>query len=153
MSTAAEAPSAVATVMTPPQAADGRRREAAIRLGWLDAPRASRALLGSLAVLASDVREQGLDHIVLCGMGGSSLAPEVITRTAGVELVVLDSTDPSVVKRALDGDLSKTVIVVSSKSGGTVETGDMGRAHSARPPRVGAAEGLLPAPRARRRGG
>ena len=55
-------------------------------------------------------------------MGGSSLAPEVITRTAGVELVVLDSTDPSVVGRALAGDLSKTVIVVSSKSGGTVET-------------------------------
>ena len=56
------------------------------------------------------------------GMGGSSLAPEVITRTAGVELVVLDSTNPSVVARALAGDLQRTVIVVSSKSGGTVET-------------------------------
>src|SRR5690242_21733184 len=54
--------------------------EAAIRLGWLDAPRASRALLGPLAVRASDAPEQGLEPIVLCGLGGSSLAPEAISR-------------------------------------------------------------------------
>jgi glucose-6-phosphate isomerase len=96
--------------------------EAAIRLGWLDAPRASRALLGSLAVLASDVREQGLDHIVLSGMGGSSLAPEVISRTAKVPLTVLDTTDPHTVRRALSDRLEATLVVVSSKSGSTVET-------------------------------
>jgi len=55
-------------------------------------------------------------------MGGSSLAPEVITSTAGVPLVVLDTTDPGQVADALAGDLSRTVLVVSSKSGSTVET-------------------------------
>ncbi len=78
--------------------------------------------------MQADLRSEGLDRIVLSGMGGSSLAPEVITRTAGVDLVVLDSTDPSVIARALGGDLQKTVIVVSSKSGGTVETDSHRRA-------------------------
>jgi glucose-6-phosphate isomerase len=55
-------------------------------------------------------------------MGGSSLAPEVITGTAGVPLVVLDTTDAGQVADALAGDLSRTVLVVSSKSGSTVET-------------------------------
>ena len=96
--------------------------EASIRLGWVDLHETSRPLLAEIEALQADLRSEGLDRIVLSGMGGSSLAPEVITRTAGVELVVLDSTDPSVVGRALAGDLSKTVIVVSSKSGGTVET-------------------------------
>jgi glucose-6-phosphate isomerase len=96
--------------------------EAAIRLGWLDAPRASRALLGSLAVLASDAREDGLDHIVLAGMGGSSLAPEVISRTAKVPLTLLDTTDPHPVARALGDRLGATLVVVSSKSGSTIET-------------------------------
>ena len=96
--------------------------EAAIRLGWLDAPRVSRALLGPLAELAGQVRGAGLDHVVLCGMGGSSLAPEVISRTANVPLTVLDTTDPGVVRRALADRLESTVVVVSSKSGSTVET-------------------------------
>jgi glucose-6-phosphate isomerase len=96
--------------------------EAAIRLGWLDAPRTSRALLGPLAELAGEVREAGLDHVVLCGMGGSSLAPEVISRTAGVPLTLLDTTDPHVVRRALSDRLATTVVVVSSKSGSTIET-------------------------------
>src|SRR5450756_1143955 len=64
-------------------------------------------------------------------MGGSSLAPEVITRTAGVPLVVLDSTDPDQVRSALQGDLARTVLVVSSKSGGTVETDSQRRAFEA----------------------
>ena len=75
--------------------------------GWT-LPGSSRALLGPLAELASEVREAGLDHVVLCGMGGSSLAPEVISRTANVPLTVLDTTDPHAVRRALsdrlDGD-------------------------------------------------
>jgi glucose-6-phosphate isomerase len=96
--------------------------EASIRLNWVDLHETSRPLLAEIEALQADLRAEGLDRIVLCGMGGSSLAPEVITRTAGVELVVLDSTDPSVIRRALDGDLARTVIVVSSKSGGTVET-------------------------------
>jgi glucose-6-phosphate isomerase len=96
--------------------------EASIRLNWVDLHETSRPLLAELEALQADLRSEGLDRIVLAGMGGSSLAPEVITRTAGVELVVLDSTNPSVIARALAGDLQRTVLVVSSKSGGTVET-------------------------------
>jgi glucose-6-phosphate isomerase len=91
-------------------------------LGWLDAPRASRALLGSLAVLASRAREDGLDHVVLAGMGGSSLAPEVISRTSGLPLTLLETTDPHPVARALGDRLEHTLVVVSSKSGSTIET-------------------------------
>jgi glucose-6-phosphate isomerase len=96
--------------------------EASIRLNWVDLHDTSRPLLAELEALQADLRSEGLDRIVLAGMGGSSLAPEVITRTAGVDLVVLDSTNPSVIARALAGDLQRTVVVVSSKSGGTVET-------------------------------
>ena len=62
-------------------------------------------------------------------MGGSSLAPEVICGAAGVELDVLDSSDPDFVRTALDNDLAHTVVVVSSKSGGTVETDSQRRAY------------------------
>ena len=61
-------------------------------------------------------------------MGGSSLAPEVICAAAGVELDVLDSSDPDFVRTALEDRLSETVVVVSSKSGGTVETDSQRRA-------------------------
>ena len=61
-------------------------------------------------------------------MGGSSLAPEVICDAAGVALVVLDSSDPDFVRRALEDRLDETVVVVSSKSGGTVETDSQRRA-------------------------
>ncbi len=88
--------------------------ESSIRLGWVDAAQNSLALLPELRLLSADLRDRGLTRIVLCGMGGSSLAPEVITKTAGVDLVVLDSTDPSQIQDALFGDLQKTVVVVSS---------------------------------------
>ncbi len=96
--------------------------EASIRLGWLDLFEGSRALLPEIAGLRADLEAEGVDRIVLCGMGGSSLAPEVITREAGVPLVVLDATDPEQVRAALEEDLQRTAIVVSSKSGSTVET-------------------------------
>ncbi|WP_346618957.1 glucose-6-phosphate isomerase [Blastococcus montanus] len=95
--------------------------DAAVRLGWLDLPATSRSLVVQLAELRAELAAEGLDRVVLCGMGGSSLAPEVICRTAGVPLVVLDSTDPGQIAAALT-DLERTVVVVSSKSGGTVET-------------------------------
>src|SRR5687768_8229167 len=66
--------------------------EAAIRLGWVDTFRRSRELLPQLAELKAELAD--LDHVVLAGMGGSSLAPEVITRTLGRSLTVLDTTDP-----------------------------------------------------------
>ncbi|MER5423544.1 glucose-6-phosphate isomerase [Streptosporangium roseum] len=96
--------------------------EAAIRLGWLALSRTSRELLPELGKLVERVRAEGLDHVVLAGMGGSSLAPEVITATADVPLTVLDTTDPGQVRRALDDRLDRTILVVASKSGGTVET-------------------------------
>jgi glucose-6-phosphate isomerase len=61
-------------------------------------------------------------RVVLCGMGGSSLAPEVLAKTYGKEIVIVDSTDPHYIAHALNGDLAMTVFVVSSKSGSTIET-------------------------------
>ena len=58
--------------------------EAALRLGWVDLYETSRPLLAEIDALTADLRGAGLDRVVICGMGGSSLAPEVITRTAGV---------------------------------------------------------------------
>ncbi|MDQ1712636.1 MAG: hypothetical protein QOE45_2086 [Frankiaceae bacterium] len=95
--------------------------DARVRLGWLDLPVSSRDLLPRLAALRDELRAEGLDRVVLCGMGGSSLAPEVICATYGVPLVVLDTTDPGQVRAAFT-DLDRTVFVVSSKSGTTVET-------------------------------
>ncbi|MGF6832169.1 glucose-6-phosphate isomerase [Paenarthrobacter sp. TE4293] len=96
--------------------------ESAIRLGWVEAPTVSQALVGDILELRDALRAEGVSRIVLCGMGGSSLAPEVIAGTAGVELTVLDSTDPEQVSAALADRLAETAIVVSSKSGSTVET-------------------------------
>ncbi len=103
------------------------RSEAEIRLGWLTLHESSRELLPRLAALRDELGAEGIDRIVLSGMGGSSLAPEVITRTAGVDLVVLDTTDPGQVRAALT-DLDRTLVVVSSKSGSTVETDSHRRA-------------------------
>jgi glucose-6-phosphate isomerase len=96
--------------------------EASIRLGWVHASENSRALVESILELRDEFRARGLNRVVLCGMGGSSLAPEVITKTAGVELVVLDSTNPAQVSRVVTDRLDETVVVVSSKSGSTAET-------------------------------
>ncbi len=95
--------------------------EARIRLGWLALPQSSRELIPRLESLREELRDEGVDRVVLCGMGGSSLAPEVICASAGVPLIVLDSTDPRQVRSALVS-LERTVVVVSSKSGSTVET-------------------------------
>jgi hypothetical protein len=102
--------------------------EAGIRLGWLDAVRVGRQLLPDLERLRGELAAEGVTRVVLAGMGGSSLAPEVICATAGKPLVVLDTTDPGQVRAALAVDLDKTVVVVSSKSGGTVETDSHRRA-------------------------
>ncbi|GAA5230251.1 glucose-6-phosphate isomerase [Arthrobacter cryoconiti] len=96
--------------------------ESAIRLGWVEAPEVSIALIAEIAELRAAFVAEGINHFVLCGMGGSSLAPEVITATAGVELTVLDSTEPGQVRAAISDRLATTVIVVSSKSGSTLET-------------------------------
>ncbi|MGH3429861.1 MAG: hypothetical protein ACRDQZ_20210 [Mycobacteriales bacterium] len=102
--------------------------EAEIRLGWLQLPDTSRKLASDLVSVREELRAEGLDRVVLGGMGGSSLAPEVIARTLGLDLTVLDTTDPGQVREALGDRLERSVIVVSSKSGGTVETDSHRRA-------------------------
>jgi glucose-6-phosphate isomerase len=101
--------------------------EASIRLGWVDSFKEAVNLIPEIVNLRDSLRAQGVDRIVLCGMGGSSLAPEVITKNSGVELVVLDSTAPDQVAAAIV-DLERTAVVVSSKSGSTVETDSQKRA-------------------------
>ncbi len=98
------------------------------RLGWLDAPAAFRAEAGGLEAFARAARSEGLAHVVVLGMGGSSLWPEVASRVFGPErgwpdLQVLDSTDPEAVRAVEEAiDLERTLFVVSSKSGTTTET-------------------------------
>lgn len=92
--------------------------EAAVRLGWTDFEGNASEVLAATADLRRELLEAGIDSFVLCGMGGSSLAPLMIAPA----LRVLDSTHPDTVRAALEGDLSRTAVIVSSKSGGTVET-------------------------------
>ena len=98
------------------------------RLGWLDVVRTMQDEAEGLRRFAEDVAAEGYQQAVLFGMGGSSLAPEVMQRTFGTKagmlrLQVLDSTHPDGVadlKRGLD--LERTLFIVSSKSGSTIET-------------------------------
>jgi glucose-6-phosphate isomerase len=105
--------------------------EAAQRLGWTQAVTVSRPLVAEILTLREELAAKGVTRVVLCGMGGSSLAPEVITRTVGADLVVLDSTDPHQVRAVLEHRLGQTVVVVSSKSGSTAETDSQKRAFEA----------------------
>ena len=101
--------------------------EASVRLGWLDAVATGRGLVAEVLALREELTAEGVDRVVLCGMGGSSLAPEVVCATAGAPLVTVDTTDPGQVRDAFV-DLERTVVVVSSKSGGTLETDSHRRA-------------------------
>jgi transaldolase/glucose-6-phosphate isomerase len=96
-------------------------------LGWLGVVGEQAALVDSLGRFAAEVRAEGFRHVLLLGMGGSSLCPEVLSRTFGPvaghpELLVLDSTDPAQVlafERRIDP--ARTLFIVSSKSGSTLE--------------------------------
>jgi glucose-6-phosphate isomerase len=99
-----------------PEAAE----EAAVRLNWVDLPESSRTLLPEIDALTAKFRQ--IKTIVLAGMGGSSLAPEVIAKSFDRELFILDSTDPNYLSHAMNSDLSSTLVVISSKSGSTIET-------------------------------
>ncbi|MGI0090559.1 MAG: transaldolase [Nitrososphaerales archaeon] len=98
------------------------------RLGWLRAPEAMEENAHRIEDLVDGVRASGYTQALLLGMGGSSLAPEVFTRTFGTSegflgLSVLDSTDPATIESHLKGlDLAKTLFIVSTKSGKTIET-------------------------------
>jgi glucose-6-phosphate isomerase len=98
------------------------------RLGWLTVAEEFRDRTGDLSAIAERAAADGLERVVLLGMGGSSLAAETMRRIFGVapgamQLDVLDSTHPAAVMRIeASGDLRKTLFLVASKSGTTLET-------------------------------
>ncbi len=98
------------------------------RLGWLALPETMHEQLKDFVEFADEIKSEGFKHIVLLGMGGSSLAPEVFQKIFGnkknnPEIIVLDSTHPHAV-RDLENriDLKQTIFLISSKSGTTIET-------------------------------
>ena len=94
--------------------------EAKVRLNWVDLPVTSQQLIPELDELR---RKFDFAHrIILCGMGGSSLGPEVLAASFDKEIFICDSTDPHYLSHALEVELANTVIVVGSKSGSTIET-------------------------------
>jgi transaldolase/glucose-6-phosphate isomerase len=102
--------------------------EVANRLGWLTILDSMNEDLADLQAFAAEVRDEGTKDVVLLGMGGSSLAPEVIRRSYGDQdghprLHVLDSTDAGAIRSVQDAiDLDHALFLVSTKSGGTIET-------------------------------
>lgn len=96
-------------------------------LGWLDIVERQQADEAVFAAIAADVKQAGFEHALLLGMGGSSLCPEVFAITFGnqagfPQLHIVDSTDPAQVAAAEKAvDLAKTVCIVASKSGSTLE--------------------------------
>ncbi|MDP8969146.1 MAG: glucose-6-phosphate isomerase [Actinomycetota bacterium] len=104
------------------------RDAVANRLGWLSLTLPPDEWAPRIARFVDGVRADGLHRVILAGMGGSSLAPQVFASVfggdgRGAELVVLESTHPDAVRAALDeSDLSHTLVLVSSKSGTTEET-------------------------------
>ncbi|MFC5338220.1 glucose-6-phosphate isomerase [Leucobacter denitrificans] len=113
--------------------------EAAVRLGWTNFEAEALSIISEAVALRSSLAAVGITNIVLCGMGGSSLAPMVIAPN----LRVLDSTHPDAVREALSADLQHTAVVVSSKSGTTIET----LSHRAAFEHAFAAQGIDPAER------
>jgi transaldolase/glucose-6-phosphate isomerase len=97
------------------------------RLGWLDAPSTMKKEIGALKAFAREVLGDGFNRAVLLGMGGSSLAPEVLRQTfgianTGIDVTVLDSTAPAAVRAiTTTHDPKRTLFLVSSKSGTTIE--------------------------------
>ncbi|MBT8239820.1 MAG: glucose-6-phosphate isomerase [Acidimicrobiia bacterium] len=97
------------------------------RLGWLHVLPEMGASVSELEMFAAGVKADGLLKAVICGMGGSTLFPEVLARTfrspEGMPVAVLDTTDPAAVDRILsDREITDTLFVGSSKSGSTIET-------------------------------
>jgi glucose-6-phosphate isomerase len=103
----------------------GTREAIAERLGWLDAPAFATAHLDRIAAARAAAVSDGIDHVVLLGMGGSSLAPDVIARVlapgGGAEaLRMIDSVSPAAIRRAFTG-IGRALVIVASKSGSTIE--------------------------------
>ena len=96
-------------------------------LGWLTVADEMIAVAGALIEYADMIRQRGFRHVMVCGMGGSSLCPEVLRETfprreGFPELLVLDSTDPDVIAELAQRiDIQRCLFVISSKSGSTIE--------------------------------
>jgi glucose-6-phosphate isomerase/transaldolase/glucose-6-phosphate isomerase len=103
------------------------------RLGWLTVVTEMRKQVADLNQFSAKIKDSGFSNIALLGMGGSSLGPEVIGQTFGSiggypQLTVLDSTVPSAIRAVVRSiDLSRTLFIVSSKSGGTIEPNSLYR--------------------------
>lgn len=97
--------------------------EIKIRLGWLKLPETSRAAIAEINAFAETVRAEGIQNVLLIGMGGSSLGPEVFSLVFGAKnFAILDSTDPGqVAATAVRFTPETTLYIVASKSGGTAE--------------------------------
>ena len=123
-----------------------RRSAVGKRLGWVNAPLAMRERAGEFRTFAAQAVEQGYTRVLLLGMGGSSLAPEVLMRVFGVRagglpLTVLDDTSPASVRAVAEQcDPRRTLVLVSSKSGGTIEVSSFERAFYARAQAASGAE-------------
>ena len=99
------------------------------RMGWLRSPENARTLMPAYKAFADQVHKEGIDRVLVLGMGGSSLAAEVLSSLlaaakidAPLSLAILDSTDPTQVKQAaMDFPADKSLYIVASKSGGTAE--------------------------------
>ena len=103
----------------------GTEQKIANRLGWMTSPRLMADSIPRLRAFAENVRRDGISNVVLLGMGGSSLAPEVIRAVIGVAsgwpaFHMLDSTDPAAVL-AVNPPPERTLYILASKSGGTIE--------------------------------
>ncbi len=96
--------------------------ETSIRLDWIDLPNRSKELLPELDKVEDFLAKNRLSHLILCGMGGSSLGPEVLAKTFSKQLVCIDTTDPDQLLHNTPEDLTHTAVIVGSKSGGTAET-------------------------------
>src|SRR5690606_28217806 len=107
------------------------KNEVENRLAWLDAAQTGMAIIPAVEKLLGELLLDGFTHALVLGMGGSSLAPEVFSEIFNnavssqrnrMELSILDSTDPvQIIEKRNSLPLTKTLFIVSSKSGGTAE--------------------------------
>lgn len=106
---------------------EASRKQISHSLGWLTVAGEMSGVAGELIEFAATIRAAGFQHVMVCGMGGSSLCPEVLARTFGPqagfpELLVLDSTDPDTIARFRDRiEIERCLFIVASKSGSTTE--------------------------------
>ncbi len=106
---------------------DGLAAAVAPWMGWIDLVATMRSRVAELEGFAAEIKDAGFKRVVLCGMGGSSLAPLVlascVATSPAIRLTVLDLTHPASVLAITATDISKTLFIIASKSGTTAEPG------------------------------